>query len=606
MLHLFFIIFLIHFIISDKIVLESSERNIYLKTHVVRIHTRIKIKNEGNDPIDHFDFAIDKKKIPYLGQIQFALGGKTEHLEFQEPVLSQENEDAMIYSVSLSLSGKSSVNVDVMETLVNYLQPLPKEIKQNENQKVVFNERMYLFSPYAVNTQKVSLFLPVRTVESYTQDATAKLEKKVLSYGEFSSQPAFAEDKPLRVHYQYNEPYIYASSLLKEIEISHWGNLAIEEHYVVHHGGASLKGGFSRLDFQRMASPSHFRQLTAYLPLSARDVYFRDRIGNISTSDCRVSPDGKNLLVDFLPRFPLFGGWKTTFYIGYNLPLGDYLKRDGGLYQLNTTFSTPFQETPILDHTVKVIIPEGSSEERLEISIPIDEEYKENRKTYLDTFGRTVLVMKRKNVVPEENVYFQVYYNFGYTFFFHEPLLVIGGLFLVCLIFMIYVRMDFSISKDEEDLEENRIKALDDLKSRYIIMNYDREDVFDDMENGVSLVEDNYEEYQKLTRAVEDQLKEIEEEVEEKILKEISSLLSEDKKKNQKRSKEESIIRKIEEETVKRMEKLKVFHAEWKRYHDTDEKNDKKREEIFDRRERLEEDYHVVSDLIVDLLDELK
>jgi len=35
------------------------------------------------------------------------------------------------------------------------------------------------------------------------------------------------------------------------IEVSHWGNIAVEETYHVVHSGAVLKGSFSRYDYQR-------------------------------------------------------------------------------------------------------------------------------------------------------------------------------------------------------------------------------------------------------------------------------------------------------------------------------------------------------------------
>lgn len=34
---------------------------------------------------------------------------------------------------------------------------------------------------------------------------------------------------------------------------------------------------------------------------------------------CRYAPDAVELSVDM--RFPLFGGWKTVFYQGYNVPI---------------------------------------------------------------------------------------------------------------------------------------------------------------------------------------------------------------------------------------------------------------------------------------------
>lgn len=59
------------------------------------------------------------------------------------------------------------------------------------------------------------------------------------------------------------------------------------------------------------------------LPASAQDVYYRDEIGNISTSHLQVLDD--SVEVEVRPRFPLFGGWKTHYMIGYNLPSYEYL-----------------------------------------------------------------------------------------------------------------------------------------------------------------------------------------------------------------------------------------------------------------------------------------
>jgi oligosaccharyltransferase complex subunit alpha (ribophorin I) len=67
-------------------------------------------------------------------------------------------------------------------------------------------------------------------------------------------------------------------SAQREIEISHWGNTAIEEVVELKHAGAKLKGGFSRFDYQHSTTLSEtpvFRELHAKLPLSANNIYYR-------------------------------------------------------------------------------------------------------------------------------------------------------------------------------------------------------------------------------------------------------------------------------------------------------------------------------------------
>lgn len=170
--------------------------------------------------------------------------------------------------------------------------------------------------------------------------------------------------------------------MTKEYEVSHWGNLAVEQWIDARHDGATLKvfrdkttkqkirinktngchqGQFSRFDFQRNpgASPSAILEITEILPLEASDVYYRDDIGNISTSSFAVSDKG--LEFHIIPRFPLFGGWKNNFYTGYNLPLNNFLSTDNqGNYLLNVSFASSLGDFYTEDYTVKVILPEGS------------------------------------------------------------------------------------------------------------------------------------------------------------------------------------------------------------------------------------------------------
>ena len=53
------------------------------------------------------------------------------------------------------------------------------------------------------------------------------------------------------MHYENNNPFLVVSSMTRVIEVSHWGNIAVEETYDVYHSGAKLKGSFSRYDYQR-------------------------------------------------------------------------------------------------------------------------------------------------------------------------------------------------------------------------------------------------------------------------------------------------------------------------------------------------------------------
>jgi len=215
-----------------------------------------------------------------------------------------------------------------------------------------------------------------------------------------------------------------------------------------------LKGTFSRYDYQRSqntGSPSHIPEFTEYLPAAAADVYYRDSIGNITTSHLRDNLDSIELILQ--PRFPLFGGWKTAYYMGYNLPLPGILfldNSDSSHYVLNISFGINFPDAVIDHYTVRIILPEGAKNIEFTTPFAIDKHSFDTHYTYLDTSGRPVLVLEKSNVVIEHNENFLVAYHFSTISMLQEPFLLVGAFFCFFLFVMIYIRFDFSIGESRK------------------------------------------------------------------------------------------------------------------------------------------------------------
>lgn len=369
--------------------------------------------------------------------------------------------------------------------------PFPKKISQRDNQKLLYSDNAYFYSPYSISTQKTTIDVGTTIIESFTNSVKPS-EKRGASvvYGPYMNQKPFAFSA-IKVHYQNNNPYVVVSKVERLVEVSHWGNIAVEEQYDVKHGGAEFEGEFSRSEYSKgpsQTSPATFRTLTAKLPPTAADIYFRDRIGNISTSTVR--PQSKAVEVDFLPRFPLFGGWRIRFTIGYNLPTHPFLSTKGDLYQLKTKFSVPFDFAPVDDLTLKIVIPEGAQDVKVVPPFEVDSESREILKTYLDTTGRTVVVLKKTRLVPEHNQDVIVTYRFASTSILHEPLLVIGGLFAFCLFIMIYVRVDLTIQKSEAQIAEERELESAELVELYIEKQMQINSLYSSLESGVQKIRD--------------------------------------------------------------------------------------------------------------------
>lgn len=95
------------------------------------------------------------------------------------------------------------------------------------------------------------------------------------------------------------------------------------------------------------------------LPASSKDIYYRDEIGNISTSSVRRMTDAVELTIQ--PRFPLFGGWRTDYVLGYNVPAYQYLYATGNSFALKMRLVDHVFDNSVVEHfKLRVILPEGS------------------------------------------------------------------------------------------------------------------------------------------------------------------------------------------------------------------------------------------------------
>ncbi|EMS47419.1 hypothetical protein CFC21_068757 [Triticum aestivum] len=413
------------------LVISRADRKVDLTSHIVRVLTSLKVENAGSEPVSKVLLAFPNIQAKNLAAIRaFGTEGKVKGLSSILPIEVVEPSgvppELTFFSASLHkpLTKGKILHLDVLTVFTHFLQPFPEEITQADSQLVVFQDSSHYLSPYPVKVQTLSIRLPGGRVESYTKYGNTKLVDSELKYGPYEDVPPFSYN-PIIVHFENNNPFAVAKELIREVEISHWGNVQITEHYNIVHGGARLKGEFSRLDYQSRPyarGVSSFRHLIARLPARAHSIYYRDEIGNISTS--HLWSDSKKTQLEIEPRFPLFGGWQTTFTIGYGLPLQDFVFSADGKRFLNITFGSPMEEILIEKLIVKV------------------------KYSHLDIAGRPVLVLEKPDVIPEHNLHFQVYYKFNNISLLIEPMMLITGFFLLFVACIAYMHTDMSISKN--------------------------------------------------------------------------------------------------------------------------------------------------------------
>jgi len=153
--------------------------------------------------------------------------------------------------------------------------------------------------------------------------------------------------------------------------------------------------------------------------------------------------------VDLRPRFPLFGGWKSHYILGYNVPIYEYLYNSGDDFVLKMRLLDHiFDDQIVEDFTLKIILPEGSKVGKFDSPFPVSRLPDTLHYTYLDISGRPVVTIKNVGDLTEKNIMdFELGFKFSKFSMIMEPLMLIVAFLLFFFFAFIYVRLDFSISK---------------------------------------------------------------------------------------------------------------------------------------------------------------
>ncbi|XP_055594629.1 dolichyl-diphosphooligosaccharide--protein glycosyltransferase subunit 1 [Uranotaenia lowii] len=430
---------------------KNVDRTIDLTSQLVKVSYKITLEHKAKKAISSYLFIVpneDRERLSFIS----AKDASKKDLKLTETASPK----GATFSMTLPASAGTTNPVVYIETVfTKSLLPYPTAIAQTERQLVQYFGNAYVYSPFRTSTQKTTVHLSSRNVESFTQFKPAVHADSTITYGPYDNIAAFSSE-PITIHFENYTPFLTVTRLERVIEVSHWGNIAVEESIDIIHSGASLKGPFSRYDYQKdsRSNQASVKSYKTLLPASATGVYYRDTNGNISTSAMRVLKDSVEL--DLRPRFPLFGGWKTYYTLGYNVPSFEYLFQTGDNFLLKMRVLDHIFDDMVVDEvTTKIILPEGSTNIKLIAPYSVTRHPDSLHYTYLDTFGRPVISFSKKNVVEHHITDFNLKYNFSRVMMLQEPLLVVGFLYVLFVLVIVWMRLDFSIIKEKEHLHKD-------------------------------------------------------------------------------------------------------------------------------------------------------
>lgn len=325
------------------------------------------------------------------------------------------HDDLTLYSLDLapeSQSGVTSLAVTVSSVQSHQTVPFPAKLAQNA-ESVYLLWKGDLLAPIAglpadqrrqVKEIKVRVKTPTPRIVSYeTPEGFEAHQQTGSATLTFTSKPGVdfstLSEQIAAVHFQQPEAVAAIRKLDRIVELSHWGNnLAIQDTIDLFNAGPELDGQFARIDFQK-ASMMRRQGITAIpslslsLPASASNPYFYDLVGNVSTSHFRSSASSSKgvlpsqqqkkrnshvpAVLELKPRYPILGGWNYSFTIGYDLPLGEFVrtraKEQGGSgkYLAAVPFLTPIKDVAIDAVRVEIRLPEGARDIHVHTPFPM-------------------------------------------------------------------------------------------------------------------------------------------------------------------------------------------------------------------------------------------
>jgi len=229
-------------------------RNIDLTNNIIKVETKILIKSLRIDPIYTYKLPIIKNNTRSLVLLKASVmsTGDHENITLKISPLREKSSDFEFYEFNFKtepMNHEEERYLLITEHYSEKLEMLPKKISLTQDQLVVFSDSINHVSFYPTNTQQTIVNLPSEKTDviDYTLLNVSK-EKGKLIYN-LEDVVESLSVKKLRLHYENNKALSSFTYAIKIVEVSHWGNIAIEERYKVENIGAKLEGEFGRVDY---------------------------------------------------------------------------------------------------------------------------------------------------------------------------------------------------------------------------------------------------------------------------------------------------------------------------------------------------------------------
>lgn len=320
---------------------------------------------------------------------------------------------------------KTQLRLHIEMIFTNVYEYLPKSIQQDENQLVVYTSARVFSSPYTTEKQITIISLASHHIEEVSEDNSFEINGDTVTYGPYYNVKPYIDGYghgsngekdatsainnkameetmyhiPVRLHFENNNPSIYSQHIETEITIGSTTTAHVKTFVEIENHGATLYGGFSRLDYQMRrldyVGPS-FQQLRFQLLKSFGNVKCNDDIGNLTKA--YIDYNTSSLMLE--TRYPIFGGWKSDFTVTYDIQLlteiidfsdyNNYRKKK----KLKIKFFQPIYNGVVQNLICKITFQNGFNGKNFHTA---DDSAAVVEKYYMNEYNELVLILSNAN-----------------------------------------------------------------------------------------------------------------------------------------------------------------------------------------------------------------
>ena len=377
--------------------------------------------------------------------------------------------EPFVYKLTLPVpvAPQCTLDIKVRFVYVDALQPLPGKIDLAEKQNLLLKLNKFAFSPYKTKDytlsfggitkgQEMEITTANLKASENVPDVRPEVQENTLQYGPVLETLEPYTIQPMGLLYEHNRPLTSATNYNRSIWLpgSEVGSVLIEEYYELTNKGAELLKGFLRVEWMKgkfEQSRNHFA--LSHLEYNAKelfdDYYVTDLVGQVS-SHRKIA---NNLLIQ--PRFPIFGGWKYNFTLGYHGKLGDYVHKvndEPDTYVAKIPLLNTLRDATYGDVYLSFYLPENA--EFIDFSSPIAAESLDlgNERSYLDVSdGHVKVTLHYKNLFDDlSHLDVFIKYRYTKTNYWWKVIKIAGFVFIGLTSYFLLSLIDISIENKEK------------------------------------------------------------------------------------------------------------------------------------------------------------